>query len=273
MRNYSLNKVEGFNPYDHVEVAKDRRGEDIVKSDGTPLKYLSTAAKTLWFRKVYPHGLLKTEFVETPRIEYGEVIRYRASVQVKDCVLAEIEHQEIVWDIAEMDTTVSKVQTIAIGKALSKAGFGCEIELELGIRSEGETETSETTEGQSEPPKKKRGRPKKEETVEDKEENLEAEVENLMSEIEKSVTDETKKSEETPDNDTDVSGKIDEFLKMELVTTEKAPINIKKMEGLTLGEILADHKDFGSLVKTRPNIKNALSEECAEALIYIEDNK
>ena len=168
---YKMNKVEGFNPYDHVETAKDRHGNDIVKSDGKPLQYLTTAAKVYWFRLVHPNGILKTTPVKTPEQEYGALVSFKASVFFAPGELAaEWTHQESVWDLADLDNAVSKVQTIAMGKALSKAGFGCEIELELGAISEGETQEDPVSEpvpeSVNEPPKKKRGRPKKEPTAE-----------------------------------------------------------------------------------------------------------
>ena len=271
-KEYSLNKVEGFNPYDHIEVAKDRRGQEIIKADGKPLEYISTAAKILWFRKVYPKGILITEQIDTPEQEFGQVVSFRASVLAdNDTLLAEWTHQETVWDIAETDNIVSKVQTIALGKALSKAGFGCEIELALGAVSEGETPEPEK-DVPVESPKKKRGRPKKEESKEESSDNLASEVESLLAEVEAAVAEELPVAEEVAPEKEDGSA-IEKLLEMELEVTDKAPINIKKMAGTKLKDILADHKDFGALVKTRPNIRNAVSEECAKALIYIEDHK
>lgn len=279
---YTVNKVENFNPFDYIETAKDRHGNEIVKPDGKPLQYMTTAAKVLWFRKVYPKGMLTTEQFETPEKEFGQVVSFRASVLAdNDTLLAEWTHQETVWDIAEMDKVVAKVQTIALGKALSKAGFGCEIELLLGAMSEGELpEVPE--EVIEEAPKKKRGRPpKKEEKSEEKsDEALHDEVENLIAQVESSIAEESAEApvETTaPASDDDVDARIEKALEMPLTLTEdpnvKVLINIKTMAGEKLGDILACHKDFGKMLKKNDKYRKMLSKECADALVFIEEHK
>ena len=55
--NYCLNKVEGFNPEEFIEDAKDRNGDVVIKeATKKPLRYLSTDGKILWFRLANPEG-------------------------------------------------------------------------------------------------------------------------------------------------------------------------------------------------------------------------
>lgn len=275
---YAINKVAGFNPFDYIETAKDRRGNAIVKPDGKPLQYMTTAAKVLWFRKVYPKGILMTEQLETPEKEFGQIVSFRALVLTdNDTLLAEWTHQETCWDIAELDNIVARVQTIALGKALSKAGFGCEVEMILGAMSEGEMpEVPE--EVIEEAPKKKRGRPPKKEEKSD--EALHDEVENLIAQVESSIVEESAEEpvETTaPASDDDVDARVEKALEMPLTLTEdpnvKVLINIKTMAGDKLGDILACHKDFGKMVKKNAKYRKMLSKECADALVFIEEHK
>lgn len=126
--NYSLNKVEGFNPEEFIEDAKDRNGDVVIKeATKKPLRYLSTDGKILWFRLANPEGRFVLERIpeENPRC-----VHYSAEVYLErndELPIAKWEHQETIYDDEMVDKTVSRVQTIALGKALSKAGFGCEI--------------------------------------------------------------------------------------------------------------------------------------------------
>lgn len=126
--NYSLNKIEGFNPEEFIEDAKDRNGDVVIKeSTKKPLRYLSTDGKILWFRLANPEGRFILERIpeENPRC-----VHYSAEIYLErndELPIAKLEHQETIYDDEMVDKTVSRVQTIALGKALSKAGFGCEI--------------------------------------------------------------------------------------------------------------------------------------------------
>jgi len=281
MSEYSLNKIDGFNPFDHVENSHNRRGEDILKKDGKPLKYLGTAAKVLWFRKVCPRGAIIVSEVNTPAQDFGTIVKYKAEIwlDISDPKpVAEWQHQETVWDVAEMDNIVSKVQTIVVGKALSKAGFGCEIEFELGAVSEGET-VVETTPSEPpaetpEAPKKKRGRPKK--TAEETE-AVEEEAKDFLKEAEDLLknTEVPKKAEAEPEPEVESASetdKLEEAKAVKLVCTDAATVNIRKYEGMSIKDILDQYPTFCKLVKTRPNVRKGISDECAEAAIYIFDN-
>lgn len=277
MATYTMNKVEGFDPYAHVENSHNRRGEDILKKDGTPLKYLGTAAKVVWFRKVCPRGAIIVSSIDTPAQDFGTIVKYKAEIWLDIAdpkPVAEWQHQETVWDVAEMDNIVSKVQTIVVGKALSKAGFGCEIEFELGAVSEGETSVettpTEAPEVIPEAPKKKRGRPKKEETavVEEETKDFLKEAEDLLknTEVPKKAEPEPETKEESKED------KLNEALAVKLVCTDVATVNIRKFEGQSLKDIISQYPNFCTLVKTRPNIRDGLSNECVEAAIYIADH-
>lgn len=129
MEKYLLNKVDRFNPEDWLETAKDSQGLNILSEDGTPLRYLSTDAKVLWFRMVHPEGALYAKQIASPS---PSIIRFRADVFTEkgdEKPISSFEYQKS-WrqDCGDYDAFVSKVQTVALGKALSRAGFGCEIE-------------------------------------------------------------------------------------------------------------------------------------------------
>lgn len=268
MKSYSMNKVEGFNPYDYLEDAHNRKGDTILKKDGTPLKYLSSAAKILWFRKKYPTGVILTKALNTPEQDFGTIVKYEASVYLNasDALpVASWQHQETCWDIAEMDNIVSKVQTIAIGKALSKAGFGCEIELALGAVSEGETPEEPEKEATPEPPKKKRGRPKK--AVEKTEEDLDVD-----SEIDELLKASEELSATEPEEKESADEKLNRMLSVKLAFKKNTKVAYQQYEGLTLEQVRARHPMFCSLVKTRPNVRECLTDECVEAAIYIADH-
>lgn len=278
---YTLNKTEGFDPYQHVDSAVSRRGEPLLKKDGTPLKYLATAAKVVWFRKVYPKGaIIVSEVTDTPVKDFGDIVRYKASIylDVNDTrPVAEWQHQETCWDVAEMDNIVSKVQTIAVGKALSKAGFGCEIEMELGALSEGE-ECEDTVSSDSSTekptPKKRRGRPKKEVSVDAKTEtvdNTEKEVEDMLraAEAENSTPVIEPKEPELSDAD-----KLKQAMATKLACAENATNEkIRNLEGQTLEEIINQRPSFCNLVQKNPNISSQLTSETVAAAVYIAEHR
>lgn len=273
---YEMNKVEGFNPFDHVEIAKNRRGEEIKKKDGTPLKFLGSSAKILWFRKVYPKGALILKAIDTPHQDFGTIVKYSAEVwlDVADPMpVAACQHQETAWDVAELDNIVSKVQTIALGKALSRAGFGCEVEFELGAVSEGEQLIETDDAPASNPPaepKKKRGRPKKEETK--PETSVEEEVENLLQSVEAASKPEPKAEPEEPEMSD--AEKLKQAMETKLTCTENATNEkIRSLEGKTLEEIINQRPSFCSLVRRNPNIRQQLTEETVNAAVYIAENK
>lgn len=124
-----LNKVKGFNPEDFLENAKDTQGLNVLGEDGQPLRYLSTDSKVLWFRLVHPEGRILAEQLPSPS---PSIVRFRADVFTEKTdakPVSSFEYQKT-WreNCGDFDAFVSKVQTVALGKALSRAGFGCEIE-------------------------------------------------------------------------------------------------------------------------------------------------
>ena len=269
-KNYSLNKVDGFNPYEHIEKALDRNGEPIKKKDGTELKYLSTAAKVTWFRMVHPDGIIKTGIVPVEAdMGYGAIVRAKALVKFGE---TEVDwyHQETVYDIADFDKAVSRAQTIALGKALSKAGFGCEVELALDIGSEGENlEEEEKPAKPVEKPKKAKA-PKKVDEA-----KVEADVDDILSDIEAEIAAETaaeteaeEAAQETPEAEVD---RLQEALDFKLELNPNAPVvnYIRTLQGKPLGEIIKSHPTFCKLVKEKQNVRNSISEATREAADYI----
>ena len=139
---YIMNVVEGFNPYDYVEDALDSEGNPIVLSNGENLRYISTDAKKLWFLMKCPQGRIHVQRMEEKN---PATVRYSASVFTD----AKDESPKATWEYQltcsgeDFDQMASKVQTVALGKALSLAGFGCEIELALKQSVEIEKKTPE----------------------------------------------------------------------------------------------------------------------------------
>jgi hypothetical protein len=273
-RPYTLNKVDGFNPYDYLKTSKSR-GEEVLKEDGTSLQYLPADAKIKWFRMVYPKGAIITEVVETPQQDFGSVAKYKVSIyfDVSDpnpvvCWF----HQETVWDVAEADRTDSKVEKVVVGKALSIAGFGCEIELALGIATEGDVETEAApappatppTPAPAEAPKKKRGRPKKEEV-----EASEADAANLLQEAENAAKQE---QPEPASESVDESEELKKALATKIAITKEANIAVRQYEGKTIEQVLKDYPAFCKLAKSRAVIRKGLTEEVLKATDFVADH-
>ncbi|MBR5356635.1 MAG: hypothetical protein IK121_06925, partial [Lachnospiraceae bacterium] len=143
MNNYTLNYVAGFDPFQYVEQAVSKEGEYLFQNDGSPLQYMTTEAKKMWFRMKNPSGAIvsRRETMDNPA-----TVRYRVEVfEHKDDVnpIVSWEHQETAKGVEDFDMLCSKVQTIALGKALSAAGFGAEIEAILHLKTEGEITNEE----------------------------------------------------------------------------------------------------------------------------------
>jgi hypothetical protein len=270
---YTLNKVEGFNPYEHIEEALDAQGNVIIsQKTGKSLKYISTKAKTLWFRLKYPEGSIITypgETIETPE---GYPIKYVAEIKIpaNSEPLAILEHQIIAADINDIDTAISKCQTIATGKALSKAGFGCEIELMLDMIVEGE-EIEESSEPK---PKAKRGRPKKTETSNKIEEKAEPSaidegdqaILDMLAGIEAETRIETEVEAEEQEQESDLMDEV-------LVLTDKATNTTLPFAGLTFREAIAKNSKIIEMMQKSPRVRNSfdehtlqVAEEIAKAL-------
>ena len=268
---YTLNKVDGFNPYEHIEVALDRFGDPIKRKTGEELKYLSTTAKTLWFRLVHPTGRIDVRPVETS-IDAGPgfVIRYRADIYFEnDVLVSSWEHQSTVWDLADIDSEIAKVQTIVLGKALSRAGFGCEVEMILDLQSEGEQEESREKATRPEPKKKARTKKAPKESTDD----LDTEISDLLKSIDEEQAKEQESLEEKPEEDNKLAEQIEVALDTVISCKEKAPVNISMMQGQTLRSVLESRPTFLEFVKKNKNVREALSEETVEAALFVLENR
>lgn len=126
---YMLNKVEGFNPFDYVKESFDCYGDPVIGANGEQKKYLPTAAKIFWFRLFYPNGRFRIT-----RIENGNP--YVAIFNAEVFADKDDEHPISTWeygvvaskdDAGSFTSSIQAAETVALGKALSRAGFGCEI--------------------------------------------------------------------------------------------------------------------------------------------------
>ena len=241
---YTLNYVRGFDPEKYIEDALDRLGIPIMLEDGeTPLRYMSTEGKKLWFRMVYPNGAIITTREE--RIN-PLCIAYRADIYLdkEDAMpVASWEHQETTASTESADNLVSKIQTIAVGKALSAAGFGAEIEALLHLKAEGEIPEKPVEEP------KKRGRKK-------------AKVEEPK--VEKPKVEEPK--DETPE-DEDIFDEVSDTDPLDVViqpTGHTKASRIKRLVGKTFKEALEMDKDIASFI-LKPGNKIQVTEDTLEA--------
>lgn len=253
------NKEFDFAPF--IMDAVDRNGQIVVSNTtGKPLQYLSTDGKLLWFRKKYPSGRVsvKRESEENPRC-----IRYSAEIYLDrndNFPVSRWEHQETIYDDEAIDRTVSRVQTIALGKALSKAGFGCEIEATLNLTTEGEMETEITNTNKNESLS----------APSHKNENVEEESSCILSLAEALLQDSTPEKGKSDDNSELTKN---EALKTVVHFSEKAADSLKKHEGLTIADIVKDVPEFCSIVKRRKRIQQSMNAEAVEAAIFLAEKK
>lgn len=248
-----------FNPAPFIIDAVDRDGQIVLSnSTGKPLQYLSTDGKLVWFRKKYPTGRIsvRRESEENPRC-----IRYSAEVYLDrndNFPVSRWEHQETIYDDEAIDRTVSRVQTIALGKALSKAGFGCEIEATLNLTTEDEAKM-ETKPSNNE------------EICTYKPREVKDDSSDILSLAEALVEDSSPKEEE-------FSTKTNALTKEEALSTvvhftEKAAESLKKHEGWTIADIVKDVPEFCSIVKRRKRIQQSMNDEAVKAAIFLTEEK
>lgn len=171
--------------YKTMEVLKDFEGNPVMK-DGKPVMFLPTSKKVRWFRDENPKGRFVSERIPQPN-PYCIVYKVDIYFDVNDANPGiSWEYQLTAWDDASYDKCAVKCQTIALGKALSLLGYGCQIE-------DGADELSAPE--APEAPKKK-ARKKAEKKVEKTEEEIK-EKEEAMEEI-YAFLDETSKPAEEP---------------------------------------------------------------------------
>ena len=287
--NYCLNKVEGFNPEEFIEDAKDRNGDVVIKeATKKPLRYLSTDGKILWFRLANPEGRFVLERIpeENPRC-----VHYSAEVYLErndELPIAKWEHQETIYDDEMVDKTVSRVQTIALGKALSKAGFGCEIEAKLNLETEGEIEALNEDEAVPAAPTPKiteNKMPDKVTTAEFTQTNMLDLAKSLLEEDSKetevtkaadfsSKEEKEEKSSEEASEKAEEQETMTEEIAMETIVQlkEGAAESLQKHNGQKIKDILKEYPSFCSIVKRRERVQKSMNEDAVKAAVFIADH-
>lgn len=297
---YMLNKVEGFNPFDYVKESFDCYGDPVIGANGEQKKYLPTAAKIFWFRLLYPNGRFRITRIENGN-PYVAIFNAEVFADKND------EHPISTWeygvvaskdDAGSFTSSIQAAETVALGKALSRAGFGCEIEMLLDIDPDEPAPKEDKTE-----PKKRAKSSKKTEKVEVKDEVpakedaqqiSDDEIANLMeaackdTEVEEpkveekaeeepkeSPVDETPKAdEEAKEESAEESGMtLEEALATPIKASKNAGVKIANLEGKTLGEAIADYAGFEETL-LRPNMAKQVTPEVVEAAkVIIAKNK
>ena len=287
--NYCLNKVEGFNPEEFIEDAKDSNGDVVIKeATKKPLRYLSTDGKILWFRLANPEGRFVLERIpeENPRC-----VHYTAEVDLErndELPVAKWEHEGPIYDDEMVDKTVSRVQTIALGKALSKAGFGCEIEAKLNLETEEEIVTLNEEEAVPAAPTPKiteNKMPDKVNTAEFTQTNMLDLAKSLLEEDSKETEvtkaadssseeeKEEKSSEEAPE-EAEEQETMTEEIAMETIVQlkEGAAESLQKHNGQKIKDILKEYPSFCSIVKRSERVQKSMNEAAVKAAVFIADH-
>lgn len=297
---YMLNKVEGFNPFDYVKESFDCYGDPVIGANGEQKKYLPTAAKIFWFRLLYPNGRFRITRIENGN-PYVAIFNAEVFADKND------EHPISTWeygvvaskdDAGSFTSSIQAAETVALGKALSRAGFGCEIEMLLDIDPDEPAPKEDKPE-----PKKHAKSSKKTEKVEVKDEApakeepqqiSDNEIADLMeaacrdAEVEEpkveekaeeepkeSPVDETPKAdEEAKEESAEESGMtLEEALATPIKASKNAGVKIANLEGKTLGEAIADYAGFEETL-LRPNMAKQVTPEVVEAAkVIIAKNK
>lgn len=297
---YMLNKVEGFNPFDYVKESFDCYGDPVIGANGEQKKYLPTAAKIFWFRLLYPNGRFRITRIENGN-PYVAIFNAEVFADKND------EHPISTWeygivaskdDAGSFTSSIQAAETVALGKALSRAGFGCEIEMLLDI------DPDEPAPKEDKPEPKKRAKsskkaekvevedeaPAKEEPQQISDDEIadlmeaackDAEVEEPKEEVKaeeepKEIpVDETPKAdEEAKEKSAEESGMtLEEALATPIKASKNAGVKIANLEGKTLGEAIADYVGFEETL-LRPNMAKQVTPEVVEAAkVIIAKNK
>lgn len=297
---YLLNKIEGFNPFDYVKESFDCYGDPVIGANGEQKKYLPTAAKIFWFRLLYPNGRFRIT-----RIENGNP--YVAIFNAEVFADKDDEHPISTWeygvvaskdDAGSFTSSIQAAETVALGKALSRAGFGCEIEMMLDIDPDEPAPKEDKPE-----PKKRAKSSKKAEKVEVKDEApateepqqiSDDEIADLMEmacedakveepKTEEKAEDESKAetvdetpeaNEEAKEESAEESGMtLEEALATPIKASKNAGVKIANLEGKTLGEAIEDYAGFEETL-LRPNMAKQVTPEVVEAAkVIIAKNK
>lgn len=281
----TLNRVEGFDPKSRMVIATDSEGRPWLDENGEPHQYLPTNVKVLWFRKLYPEGRFVTQRIES---DWG-TIRYRAAVYLR-------EDSQYPVSVAEYETlrptqlspdgfatACQSCQTKALGKALTRAGFGCEFEF-----TPDEPEPEPVITEKADEPKKGKAKAKKKDTPttepeevqekpepepesepESKEGNIDEFIDSLLSDDDAGEEDEaTHEAEEAAEADSEPDFGMQDALDTVVELTDKANFAMLRFEGKTIREIIKNNPDFCELV-LRPNVGEQVTDEVIKAASVI----
>ena len=296
---YTLNKVEGFNPFDYVKESFDCYGDPVIGANGEQKKYLPTAAKIFWFRLLYPNGRFRITRIDNGN-PYVAIFNAEVFADKND------EHPISTWeygvvaskdDAGSFTSSIQAAETVALGKALSRAGFGCEVEMMLDIDPDEPTAKEDKAE-----PKKRAKSSKKAEKVEAKDEVpakedaqqisddeiadlmeaacKDAEVEEPKAEEESKensvdeTSDVSEAKEEPVEEATEESGMtLEEALATPIKASKNAGVKIANLEGKTLGEAITEYAGCEETL-LRPNMAKQVTPEVVEAAkVIIAKNK
>ena len=295
-----LNKVEGFNPFDYVKESFDCYGDPVIGVNGEQKKYLPTAAKIFWFRLLYPNGRFRITRIENGN-PYVAIFNAEVFADKND------EHPISTWeygvvaskdDAGSFTSSIQAAETVALGKALSRAGFGCEIEMLLDIdpdepapkedkaepkKRAKSSKKAEKTEVKDEAPAKEEPQQISDDEIADLMEAAckDAEVEELKveekaeEEPKEIPVDETPKAdEEAKEESAEESGMtLEEALATPIKASKNAGVKIANFEGKTLGEAISDYAGFEETL-LRPNMAKQVTPEVVEAAkVIIAKNK
>lgn len=297
---YLLNKIEGFNPFDYVKESFDCYGDPVIGANGEQKKYLPTAAKIFWFRLLYPNGRFRITRIENGN-PYVAIFNAEVFADKND------EHPISTWeygvvaskdDAGSFTSSIQAAETVALGKALSRAGFGCEIEMLLDI----DPDEPAPKEDKPEPKKRAKSSKKAEKTEvkdeapakEEPQQISDDEIADLMeaackdAEVEEPKTEEKaeeepkeipvdetpKAAEEAKEESAEESGMtLEEALATPIKASKNAGVKIANLEGKTLGEAISDYAGFEETL-LRPNMAKQVTPEVVEAAkVIIAKNK
>lgn len=277
-------------------VLRDSDGIPVINEEGQPIYYLPTNAKVTWFRSEFPKGRIS---VERQPVFNPLTVCYKVEVYFDHAD----DHPGIAWEhqltapaTEYFDSTAARCETIALGKALSNLGFGCDLEAEMNMPIEGDNFIPQDPnptpkpepETSPEPEKPRRGRKKKAPAEPEAEEQVPGQTDmdgilamlNAAEEASMAAVTAEPEPEPAPEPEPEPEPKVDEAAEAlekayatVLKTTDQARTETMVLEGMTLREILASKQPGFEKILLRPNVAVQLDNETVEALKIISNNR
>ena len=140
-RNYTVNTVDGFNPYDFlVKTACGKAEETVLAADGEEKNCLTVDAQLVWFRKKYPEGAVVTECVKRDDGLFEFHAKVFRDAAEKDAYPLGCGSSLRVPSQGNVFSPFETSETMAIGRALRMAGFGAEVNLSMRLCEKEEEE-------------------------------------------------------------------------------------------------------------------------------------